>query len=438
MHTSGDVTLTSFEKPVKNLSQWLTWMEETRPEHEVDFGLDRIRLVGEKLELLKPAPFVITVGGTNGKGSTLAVLEVILMAAGYKVGLFTSPHFFKFNERIRINGEQVADDWLCDSFEKIDDGRKSTWLTYFEFATLAAIDCFKRANVDIALMEVGLGGRLDATNVVDPDVSVITTVALDHQEYLGYSIEAIAKEKAGIFRADKPAVFGDQPIPNTVTDIAGRLGTQLHCKGEAFSLERKGDSWNWSGVNGQGLALRFDDLPNPGVVIDNAATAIQALQFLPEPVTREAMIKGLSRISVTGRFQKIFMENGSGGSIEVILDVAHNPQAAEMLKQKLDEAPVAGKTRAVLAMCKDKDYMAVVDCLSGNIDEWYVAQFDSPRALPTGELSGNLIAREYRVNDFERVEDALKQVLIHSKQGDRVLVTGSFMTVSAALIACQS
>lgn len=429
--------MTSFEKPAKNLSQWLAWMEETRPEHEIDFGLDRIRLVGEKLDLLKPAPFIITVGGTNGKGSTLAVLEAILMAAGYKVGLFTSPHFLKFNERIRIDGEQVADDWLCDSFEKVDYGRKSTWLTYFEFATLAAVDCFKRAGVDFALMEVGLGGRLDATNVVDPDVSVITTIALDHQEYLGYSIEAIAKEKSGIFRAGKPAVYGGQSVPNAVMEMADRLDSQLCCRGAEFSLERQDKSWSWSGVDANGTPSVLNDLPIPSVVIDNAATAIQALQFLPEPVPCDAVINGLTEVSVTGRFQKLLMENGSGEPVEVILDVAHNPQAAGMLKQRLDETPVVGKTRAVLAMYKDKDYMAVIECLGSNIDEWFVAQFDLPRALPASELSEKLIAREYRVNDFESVANALMQALSHSKQGDRVLVTGSFMTVSAALTRCH-
>ncbi len=419
----------SLKEKEKNLAQWLTWMEETRPEHEIDFGLDRIRLVGERLGLLKPAPSVITVGGTNGKGSTLAVLEAILLSARYKVGLFTSPHFLKFNERVRINGEPVSDDWLCDSFEMINNGRKTTWLTYFEFATLAAVDCFKRAKVDVALMEVGLGGRLDATNVVDPDVSVITTVALDHQEYLGYSIEAIAKEKSGIFRPNKPAIFGDQPVPDAITEMAGRLGSSLYCRGEAFTLERDGNSWSWSGGENQQL----ENLPVPSVVIDNAATALQALQFLPEPIAIEAIREGLSRVSVTGRFQKLAMENESGESIDVVLDVAHNPQAADMLKQRLDESPVDGSTRAVIAMCKDKDYMAVVDCLSNNIDEWYVAQFESPRALPEQELAQKLVAREYVVNNYESVAEALQHALASSTGGDRVLVTGSFMTVSAAL-----
>lgn len=425
--------MSSFECAIKekekSLAQWLTWMEETHPEHEIDFGLDRIRRVGERLDLLKPAPLIITVGGTNGKGSTLAVLEAILLAAGYKVGLFTSPHFLKFNERIRINGEQVSDDWLCDSFEKIYDGRRTTWLTYFEFATLASVDCFKRARVDIALLEVGLGGRLDATNAVDPDVSVITTVALDHQEYLGYSIEAIAKEKSGIFRSNRPAIFGDRPVPSAITEMAERLGSSLYCRGEAFTLKRFGSVWNWSGGKNQNL----ENLPIPGVVIDNAATALQALQFLPDAIAIEAIRKGLSQVSVLGRFQELTIKNESGESIDVVLDVAHNLQAAEMLKQRLDESPVDGKTRAVIAICKDKDYMAVVDCLSGNIDEWNVAQFNSPRALPGQELAQKLVSREYLVKHYRSVAEALHHALASSTCGDRVLVTGSFMTVSSVL-----
>lgn len=425
--------MTVSDKRKKKLPQWLTWMEETRPEHEMDFGLDRIRRVGEQLGLLKPAPFTITVGGTNGKGSTLAVLESILLAAGYRVGLFTSPHFLKFNERIRINGEPVSDDRLCEAFEKINDGRKTTGLTYFEFATLAAVDCFNGAAVDVALMEVGLGGRLDATNAMDPDVSVITTVALDHQEYLGYSIEAIAKEKSGILRPHKPAVYGSDPVPLAIDEMAERLDSPLYCRGRAFSLERQEGRWSWCGVDKEGQPLRLDHLPIPDVVIDNAATAIQALQFLPEPIPFEAVARGLSRVAVTGRFQRLAMTNGNGEPVEVVLDVAHNPQAAQMLRARLDESPVAGKARAVIAICKDKDYMDVVHCLEGDIHGWYVAQFDSPRALPADELAGQLLAREYPVNSYQNVDEALNSALASSAPEDRVLVMGSFMTVSAAL-----
>jgi len=419
--------------PANRLAQWLSWMEETRPEHDIDFGLERIRQVGERLSLLKPAPFTITVGGTNGKGSTLAVLEAILLAAGFKVGLFTSPHFLHFNERVRINGEPVGDDWLCDAFDKINKGRQSTWLTYFEFATLAAVDCFQRAEVDIALMEVGLGGRLDATNAIDPDVAIITTVALDHQEYLGFSTEAIGREKAGIFRSGKPAIYGDSQIPVNVTQMAARLGSTLYCCGDHFGLTMQQNSWSWHGMGGQRQTVTLSDLPVPAVVIDNAATALQALQLLPETVAADAVISGLQQVAVTGRFQKITLPDAQGNPIEVRLDVAHNPQAARMLAQRLHEFPVAGKTHAVVAMCKDKDYMAVVDCLADRVDQWYLAQFDSPRALPVEDFTRQMMAREYPVTGYHCVTEALNQALAGAQPDDRVLVTGSFMTVSAVL-----
>ena len=419
--------------PAKRLAQWLAWMEETRPEHEIDFGLERIRQVGERLALLKPAPFTITVGGTNGKGSTLAVLEAILLAAGYKVGLFTSPHFLHFNERIRINGEQVSDDWLCDAFDKINKGRQTTWLTYFEFATLAAVECFVRAEVDIALMEVGLGGRLDATNAIDPDLAIITTVGLDHQEYLGFSIEAIAREKAGIFRRARPAIYGAEQVPVAIAQMADRLGSTLYCRGDQFDLTRGEGSWAWQGVDGHGRAVTLSDLPVPAVVLDNAATALQALQLLPAAVTADAVASGLARVAVTGRFQKMMLPNSRGNPIEVRLDVAHNPQAAQMLHQRLNELPVEGNTRAVVAMCKDKDYMGVVECLADLIDQWYLAQFDSPRALPVEEFTHKMAAREYSVTGYQDVTEALNQALASSQPGDRVLVTGSFMTVCAVL-----
>lgn len=419
--------------PANTLAQWLSWMEETRPEHEIDFGLDRIRQVGERLGLLKPAPFTITVAGTNGKGSTLAVLEAILLAAGFKVGLFTSPHFLRFNERIRINGEEVDDSWLCDAFDKINKGRKTTWLTYFEFATLAAVECFQRAEVDFALMEVGLGGRLDATNGIDSDIAIITTVALDHQEYLGFSIEAIGREKAGIFRSGKPAIYGGNQVPSTVVKAAERVGSVLYCRGGQFDLTMEQNSWSWHGIDVQGKYETLSDLPVAAVVIDNAATALQAIRLLPTAVAAEAVVKGLNQVVLTGRFQRMTLPNTHGDEIEVRLDVAHNPQAADRLAQRLNEFPVTGKNRAVIAMCKDKDYMAVVGCLAGPIDQWYLAQFDSPRALPVEEFTRQLMAREYSVISCKSVTEALNQALASSQPGDRVLVTGSFMTVSAVL-----
>ena len=265
--------------PAKSLSDWLNWLENTRPETDIDLGLDRIRLVGSKLTLLTPAPYVITVAGTNGKGSTIALLEAIFIEAGYSVGAFTSPHFQSFNERIRINGEMVEDASLCSAFKEINQGRDSTWLTYFEFATLAAVSCFQRAGIEIALMEVGLGGRLDATNAIEPDLSVITSIGLDHQDWLGYSIDAIAREKAGIMRTGKPTVFGMKNMPGTVLEQAVKLDVPLFRRAKEFDFRESNESWCWQGVTIEGASRELNDLPIPYLVIDNAATVLQALEF---------------------------------------------------------------------------------------------------------------------------------------------------------------
>ena len=417
------------------VSNWLTWLENTRPEQDIDLGLDRIRKVGEKLDLLKPAPYIITVAGTNGKGSTIAILEAILLEAGYSVGSFTSPHFLKFNERIRVNGEMVQDDVLCEAFTKIDQGRAGTWLTYFEFATLAAVHSFQKTKVDIALMEVGLGGRLDATNAVEPDISVITTVGLDHQDWLGYSIEAIAKEKAGIMRREKPAVFGDNPIPKAVINKALRLESPLYRNGSEYQIEKSDNSWSWKGKDQLGKECVYADLPYPPLVVENAATALQALSLSPFNIRGDQIVAGLKNVKLTGRFQSRWVSNSSGDKIEIILDVSHNPQAAQRLKDNLQSHPASGKTRAVLAIYKDKDYAAVTDILVDAADEWLVTSFDSPRALPAEELLKVLEARQSKAEMMSDVTVALSTGIARSMAGDRIIISGSFITVAEALTA---
>lgn len=425
------------QSSVKTLSEWLRWLENTRPETEIDLGLERIQRVGNDLNLLKPAPFVITVAGTNGKGSTIALLEAVLLAAGYRVGVFTSPHFVCFNERIRINGQQVNDSPLCDAFEKINAGRGLTWLTYFEFATLAAVHCFQQAGVDVALMEVGLGGRLDATNAVEPDVSVVTTIALDHQDWLGYSIEAIAREKAGIYRTDKPGIYGDAPVPASVVDQVIRWETPLFRRDHEFAITRKDSSWDWSGLSCDGKKIGLNGLPLPELVLDNAACALQALQFLPWPVSPEAICKGLKSANLTGRYQRLQQKNPGGELVEVILDVAHNPQAAHKLCERLRAAPTQGKTRAVVAMYSDKDYGLVIAELADSVDEWIVTDFDSPRALAAGKLCDVLEARGQKYHKSPDVKQALEVGLAASGTEDRLLIAGSFVTVAEALTELQ-
>ena len=378
---------------------------------------------------------MITVAGTNGKGSTIALLEAILIKAGYRVGVFTSPHFIRFNERIRINGQQVEDDNLCNAFARINQGRGATWLTYFEFATLAAVDCFKNAKVDIALMEVGLGGRLDATNVVDPDISIVTTVSLDHQDWLGYSIEAIAKEKAGIFRTEKPAIYGDHPVPKSVIETAVRRETPLFRRDREFSITVEGDHWRWQGMVAGGAKVSYERLPLPELLIDNAATALQALQFMPEVIPEQAIVEGLISARLTGRFQTLELENPEGEPIPVILDVAHNPQAAQKLNQKLKKS--GKKTRAVFAMYADKEAGSVIEALGESISEWFVSEFESPRKLSAEQLCSQLDAREQQFSHHPTVLEALDSAVNASVKGEQVVVCGSFVTVAEVLTAHQ-
>ncbi|MGI9276468.1 MAG: bifunctional tetrahydrofolate synthase/dihydrofolate synthase [Endozoicomonas sp.] len=417
----------------QTLADWLDWLENTRPEHEMELGLDRIRSVAGKHGLLSPAPFVITVAGTNGKGSTVALLESMLLQAGHRVGVYTSPHLIRFNERVRINGSEAGDAQLCESFAQINAARESTWLSYFEFAVLVAVNCFQKANVDIALMEVGLGGRLDATNVIEPDVSVITTVGLDHQEWLGYSIEAIAREKAGIMRPLKPVVYGDVEVPRTVIEQAVRLESALYRRGSEFNLEITKGGWNWQGLSALGEQVSIDSLPMPDLLIDNAATAIQALQFLPEPIFAEHIRDGISKSSLAGRCQKLSAQNARRETVEVVLDVAHNPQATARLVEKLQSQPVPGLTRVLIAMYSDKDHASVTEIMSPLSDEWVATAFESPRALQGKQLATDIERFGGSVSVAQSVPEGFQELLSKSVPGDRILVMGSFMTVAAVM-----
>ncbi|WP_263079770.1 bifunctional tetrahydrofolate synthase/dihydrofolate synthase [Endozoicomonas sp. Mp262] len=424
-------------QPVKKLSQWLEWLENTRPETDIDLGLERIHKVAESLEVLKPAPFIVTVAGTNGKGSTVALLEAMLLSAGHRVGVFTSPHFLRFNERIRINGEMVADQPLCSAFEQIDQGRGSTGLTYFEFCTLAALICFKEQPLDYVVLEVGLGGRLDATNVVDHDVSVITTIGLDHQDWLGYSLEAIGAEKAGIIRQEKPVVYGALSMPQSIARKGIELEAPLFRRGREFQAVRHDDDWFWSGQTAQGESLELNGLPLPQLELENAATALQVLQFLPDVPDRQSVEQGLVQASLPGRAQKLQWRNASGQLIDVMLDVSHNPQAVEKLAKRLEREPVSGKTHAVLAMCSDKDHVSVIDLLAPWVDGWTATAFDSPRSLSVAVLTKALERTSAEIQTAGSVKDAFISAVDNAVVGDRVLVSGSFMTVADVLAAFE-
>ena len=413
-----------------SLQEWLAWQEGLNP-REIELGLERVSRVlqsaghGNRFD----CP-LITVAGTNGKGSVVTYLEAIAMAAGNKVCSYTSPHLVRYNERIRIDGSEIDDGALCMAFERIDQARGNEHLTYFEFGTLAAIDLFIKAQADLVIMEIGLGGRLDAVNIMEPDVAVVTTVAIDHSDWLGTDRESIGFEKAGVFRAGRPAVCGDRSPPRSLLDHAAKLSAKLKRIDRDYRLERDTDSWDYFDADG---ALKT--LPLPAMAgdfqLDNAATAIMALRSLPGSIAdASAVSKGLRGARLRGRFQIIQQQP------EVIVDVAHNPQAAAALARQLRNRPCSGKTRGVVAMLADKPVSDVVAQLAETIDCWYTAGLDSvARGLSATEMAS---AVEHRASDVKlspsgTVAEACAQALATATGSDRIIIFGSFHTVAEAI-----
>lgn len=410
-----------------SLQAWLGWLETLHPT-EIDLGLERIGQVAQKMQLQKPARHVITVAGTNGKGSTVTFLSSIFKAAGLRVGTYTSPHLITYNERVVINGELASDAQLCEAFEQVEAARGDISLTYFEFGTLAAFALFEKTNLDVAVLEVGLGGRLDAVNLIDADVAVMTTISLDHESWLGNTREAIGKEKAGIFRANKPAICGDKDLPSSVIETANDKGAVLFRRYQEFDFTAFKSDWCWRGVNAHKQLVVLEHLPLPQLPIDNAATAIQAVMCLPMAIDKKAIYEGIQQASLIGRYQKI--KNG----VSHVLDVAHNPESAQYLANKLQEDPVAGKTIAVFAMLADKDCRQVVEILKNSIDEWYVAGIDVARGQTAIELETILkLTGIKKIHTFDAIEQAYKAAKSVATLQDRILVCGSFYTVGAVL-----
>jgi dihydrofolate synthase/folylpolyglutamate synthase len=411
------------------LEEWLNWQETLQPE-EIKLGLDRISQVLTRLELTKPNYTLITVAGTNGKGSSVAMLQSILMEAGYQIGTYTSPHLLRYNERIQINGQPIDDHSLCESFERIDQARGEILLTYFEFGTLAAIDIFQRAGIQIAAMEVGLGGRLDAVNVLDADVALITSIDIDHEKWLGNDRESIAREKAGILRAGRVAICADPEPPRALLDCALQVGATLYCLGRDFNAEIVGDHWRWGGVNGDKMLL-----PRPALrgdfQVNNAAGVLAVLEQLEGNVLEQGLLsdevisRGLTQASLPGRFQII------ADKAVKILDVAHNPQGARVLAENLAQLACSGQTRAVFAMLADKDIPAVITAMSGLVDYWYLASLPVPRAASADQIQGYLTGQRTKI--FGDVPSAFRAAVKDSDPTDRIVVFGSFYTVAAAL-----
>jgi len=412
--------------PFDHLADWLAWMEQLHPE-SIAPGLERTSEVYARMPCCTDA-LVITVGGTNGKGSCIALLESILLAAGLTVGVYSSPHLLNYNERVRLNGRDAGDAVLCAGFQIVEQHRRGVPLTYFEYGTLGALAVFAAAApaLDVLLLEVGLGGRLDAVNVVDADAAVVASISLDHTEWLGSDRETIGFEKAGIFRAGRPAVCGDRQPPARLVQQAGAVGAPLAVLGRDFDRRRRGDTWSWQGRE------TLEDLPLPGLAgaiqLDNAAVVLKVLDTLGGrlPVTLGAVRQGLAAAHLAGRFQCF------PGEIQEVLDVAHNPAAAAVLADCLGQQP--GRLFAVLAMLSDKDVEGVVAALDGVVDAWFVADLAVPRGLAGAALARRLAAVSGRpVEVFAGVAAARRAAFAAAETGDRVLVTGSFHTVAEAL-----
>ena len=407
-----------------SLSEWLGYLEALHPT-EIDLGLDRLRQVAERLDITSLPCKVVTVAGTNGKGSTVALLESVLRAGGYRTGCYTSPHFLDYNERIALDGEPVADELICRAFAQIEQARGDISLTYFEFGTLAAFLVFAEQKPDVAILEVGLGGRLDAVNLIDPDVSVVTTIALDHESWLGSDIEQIGREKAGIFRSGKPAIIGSQQIVSSVRETAEALGcSSIDQLGYQYRWSEANQGWNWQQLNAEGeVTLQYLQLPNVNLPTDNAATVLQVIQHLGLDIAGDALYQGLATAQLTGRMQRLG---------RFMLDVAHNPHAAEYVAKRLPQ--VEGKRVALLGMLDDKDIESVLDIMAPHFDAWYLAQLDGPRATDVKRIESHLSALGCdNMRSFENVSSALDGVLEETCDQDLVFVFGSFFTVAGVL-----
>ena len=411
-----------------NLSDWLAHIERQHPK-SIDMGLDRVRAVARRMGLKRPAKRVITVGGTNGKGSSVALVEAIARAHGWKVGAYTSPHLLRYNERVRIDGADADDAALVAGFEAVEAARGDTALTYFEYGTLCALWLFARSKLDLAVLEVGLGGRLDAVNMVDADAAIITTVDLDHQDWLGNDIEAIGFEKAGIARPFKPLILGDDDPPASVLRHAYAIGAQSWRIANDFFVERiDADHWRWREV-GFSMSVPMPALAAP-VQLRNAACAIAALRALGARIDKRTYAEGVASAQVAGRLQR-FEHNG----VEIVVDVGHNPQAARALAAWLRSQPQR-RTQAVYAALADKDASGVVAALADTVDGWHLAGL--AEAGPRGQdvdafasrLAGTAAAAAIRHAD---VQAAVQAAMADAVPGERVLVFGSFHTATIAL-----
>jgi dihydrofolate synthase/folylpolyglutamate synthase len=415
-----------------SLADWLAWQETLHP-NAIDLGLVRLQRTLDNLGWRRPTCPVITVAGTNGKGSCVALAARILGEAGYRVGTFTSPHLLRYNERITVDGVEVSDEALIAAFERIDAARGEDTLTFFEFNAAAALLVLADAHADAVVLEVGLGGRLDAVNVVDADVALVTSIDLDHCDWLGHDRETIGREKAGIFRAGRPAIFGSRDMPASIREAAQQVGAELQQLGHDFDWVRSGDRWTWRGRTGEQR-----DLPAPAlhgeIQYDNAAAVLATLEALQVrlPVPRPAIDRGLQTVTLPGRFQ--IVKQSSPRPIEWILDVAHNPAAAHTLAAQLAARKGGGRTIAVCGVLSDKDVEGIVGELRSSFDAWVIVGLHGARALAPEALAARV--RKVGANVEAVAADVVAGCLAAealAQAGDRIVVFGSFLTVGPAL-----
>jgi len=418
---------------LSTLNSWLAYLESIHPK-TIEMGLERVNEVRLALGLVPDFP-IIMVGGTNGKGSVCAMLEAILHRAGYKVGCYTSPHLLRYNERIRIAKKEIDDDRLCHAFEKIDAARKycQTSLTFFEFGTLAAVQLFVQESIDVAILEIGLGGRLDAVNVFDAECAIVTSVDLDHVEYLGDTREKIGSEKVAIFRKDKPAICAEIDLPESVRHQVANMGTDFYQLTKEFGFLQKNAQWDFWGPKGWKFSLPYPALRGDKQ-LHNASACLAALDTLSDfvPVGMNEVRQGLVEVALPGRFHVISTQP------MIILDVAHNPSAAAVLSRNLAKTKPDGRTFAVFAMLQDKDIAGVIQELKDDIDCWLVSAVHSSRAATADHViseiqKAGIANNEQHIHKFSDSVAAFVFACEQASKNDRICVFGSFYTVSDVL-----
>ena len=415
---------------MKTLQDWLDWCEQLHPV-AIDMGLERVKAVAERMDLRFDCP-VITVAGTNGKGSTCAMLEAVLLQAGYRTGVYTSPHLVHFEERCRLHGESVSAETLADAFAAVEAVRGDVSLTYFEFSTLAILHLMARANLDVAILEVGLGGRLDAVNIIDADCAVITSIDIDHTALLGKDRESIGREKAGIMRAGRPVVVSDPMPPESVLEHAAALGADIWRLGEDFNFSGDKLQWAWAGRGRRYSGMAYPALRGANQLV-NASGALAALETLRQriPVTAQAVRNGLAMVELPGRFQIV------PGQPVLVLDVAHNPHSVAALAANLDAMGFYPTTHAVLGAMADKDLLPMLAKVNPMIDRWYFTDLPLPRAAKAVDLQQVWRNQNTRTDTHSSTHQtpmmALQAAIESADPADRIVVFGSFYTVGGVL-----